>query len=716
PTQDDLAPLEVRVTATDPDGLSANQTFTLTVLAFNNVPVAEDAVIADPVAADTPFVETLGTLEFPIDDLASDADSNLAAGSFSFTGAAIDGVPTPSLEAAGVTYNPGTDALDPDAGLLTLDPDLVPQFVALPDGAQSVLVVDFVVSDGEKSDAGTITFTISGVNDQPTLQTSLADRAVTTGETKVFVLPADTFADADAGDVLTLSATLVDGTPLPADVVAFDPDTETFTVTPGEDDAGTLAIRVTATDTLGAQTFDDFTLTVETPPVVTLNEDITQTQFETFQIVENESRTGVTTVDIGADGNLYSGDIFGNIVRYTLDPATGLATSAETIINVGGPITGLKFDPDSPAEDMDLWIAYATTQERYSSIVSEVSITADSAIEQQVITGLPYGDHQVNGLDFGPDGRLYIQAGGLSSLGEFAQGAFADPEVPLSAALLVADVNNDPRFANGPVNVQADETGAGYDPFAIDAPVQIYATGLRNAYDIEWTLNTAGEQIAVAGVNANSLNKAETPDDPSTPANENLIGIKPSEQFVVIQEGNYYGHPNPIRGEYILNGGNPTGGVDPFEITEYAVGTQPEDGFDPGLILGIDQFGADSPNGVDTYIDGTILQTTFSGDREILLLEVDENNSPIYQGDLLGTDGLPISFSAPLDIVTDPNTGRIYVANFGNGQSDPANGSVFLIVPEEGALSVDPGRPGSPGGNGNPGGTGNRIEAEVFSI
>ena len=481
-----------------------------------------------------------------------------------------------------------------------------------------------------------------------------------------------------------------------------------------------------ANETASQSAFDD-------APGVTLTKPITDVGFTSQKIVANESRTGVTTVDIGADGNLYSGDIFGNIVKYTLDPATGLATSAETIINVGGPITGLKFDPDSPAGDMDLWISYATTEGRYSSVVSEISITANSAIEQRKITGLPYGDHQVNGLDFGPDGKLYIQAGGLASLGEFAPGAFADPEVPLSAALLVADVNNDPRFSGGPINVQANENGQGYDPFAPNAPVQIYATGLRNAYDIEWTRNAAGEVVAVAGVNGNSLDQAETPDDPSTARNENFFGIKPPEQFVVIEEGNYYGHPNPSRGEYILNGGNPTGGNDPWEIGRYAVGTQPEAGFDPDLIFNIDRFGADSPNGIDTYIDGTILQTTFSGDRKILLMSVDANNRPVYLGDLQNPNGGDITFSSPLDIVTDPATGRIYVANFGQRQSDPSNGAVFLLTPEAGAIQetgtgpvpvVPPAPNPQPDPDPDPApvptpppadlGTGQRIEAEVF--
>ena len=43
-------------------------------------------------------------------------------------------------------------------------------------------------------------------------------------------------------------------------------------------------------------------------------------------------------------------------------------------------------------------------------------------------------------------------------------------------------------------------------------------------------------------------------------------------QLVVAEKGKYYGHPNPSRSEYVLNGGNPTTAKDPMEVSEYPVG------------------------------------------------------------------------------------------------------------------------------------------------
>ena len=43
-----------------------------------------------------------------------------------------------------------------------------------------------------------------------------------------------------------------------------------------------------------------------------------------------------------------------------------------------------------------------------------------------------------------------------------------------------------------------------------------------------------------------------------------------------IVRGGYYGHPNSSRGEYVLNGGNPDGKNDSFQVHDYPVGTPPD--------------------------------------------------------------------------------------------------------------------------------------------
>ena len=60
--------------------------------------------------------------------------------------------------------------------------------------------------------------------------------------------------------------------------------------------------------------------------------------------------------------------------------------------------------------------------------------------------------------------------------------------------------------------------------------------------------------------------------------------LKPAfadEDLVRVIEGAYHGHPNPSRNEYVLMGGNPTAGGDPWEVPEYPVGVKPEPHFNP---------------------------------------------------------------------------------------------------------------------------------------
>ena len=99
------------------------------------------------------------------------------------------------------------------------------------------------------------------LNQAPTVAVPLADQTVSEDAPFSLVVPADTFVDADAGDVLTLSASLADGSTLPA-WLTFNAATGTFTGTPDDAQVVTLDLRVTATDTGTLSVSDDFTVTV----------------------------------------------------------------------------------------------------------------------------------------------------------------------------------------------------------------------------------------------------------------------------------------------------------------------------------------------------------------------------------------------------------------------------------------------------------------------
>jgi VCBS repeat-containing protein len=111
-----------------------------------------------------------------------------------------------------------------------------------------------------------LTITIQGADDAPVVSAQTANQNTVIGSTFSLVLPAGTFTDVDTGDSLTYSATLPDGTPLPA-WLNFSPTTRTFSGTPTS--TGTLGIKVTATDLSGLATSETFNIVV-TPVTVSL--------------------------------------------------------------------------------------------------------------------------------------------------------------------------------------------------------------------------------------------------------------------------------------------------------------------------------------------------------------------------------------------------------------------------------------------------------------
>jgi Putative Ig domain/RTX calcium-binding nonapeptide repeat (4 copies)/Metallo-peptidase family M12B Reprolysin-like len=118
------------------------------------------------------------------------------------------------------------------------------------------------------SDYGSLgQYAINGVlvnanNATPVLKLALLDRAAVEDAVFTWQLPANSFSDPDAGDVLTFSAKLADGTALP-NWLTFDAATQTLSGTPANGQVGSSDIKIIATDKLGASAEDIFKLTVQ---------------------------------------------------------------------------------------------------------------------------------------------------------------------------------------------------------------------------------------------------------------------------------------------------------------------------------------------------------------------------------------------------------------------------------------------------------------------
>ncbi len=104
--------------------------------------------------------------------------------------------------------------------------------------------------------------TVQNVNDAPILQQAIADRSLNANTALNFTLPTGTFTDIDAGDVLSYSAALADGSALPT-WLSFNTNTRTFSGTPSIDQVGAVDIKILATDVAGSQATDVFRITVK---------------------------------------------------------------------------------------------------------------------------------------------------------------------------------------------------------------------------------------------------------------------------------------------------------------------------------------------------------------------------------------------------------------------------------------------------------------------
>jgi hypothetical protein len=138
-------------------------------------------------------------------------------------------------------------------------------------GAIDLTVTATDVAGASVSDAFTLTTT--NVNDVPIVTGPIADQVATEDALFVLTLPPGMFADVDAGDSLTLSASLANDDPLPA-WLGFNVPARTFSGTPLNGDVGTIDVKVSATDVAGASAATTFTLTaanVNDAPALTSN-------------------------------------------------------------------------------------------------------------------------------------------------------------------------------------------------------------------------------------------------------------------------------------------------------------------------------------------------------------------------------------------------------------------------------------------------------------
>ncbi len=426
-----------------------------------------------------------------------------------------------------------------------------------------------------------------------------------------------------------------------------------------------------------------------------------------------EGGNGYTTLAIGPDEKLYGITSDGYLKRWMIDRSTGLLNNEELITTIrdaeGGNrlVIGMAFDPDATAEDLQLWVSHTkygfVDQPDFQGKISKLEGSNLVTITDYVIH-LPRSkkDHVTNSVKFGPDGALYILQGANSAMGAY-DNAWRRHENLLSSSVLRLDVDLiSSQGISLPISVKTEEGGT-YNPYAIGAPLTLYADGVRNAYDLVWHSNG---QLYVPTNGSAGLANAPGSDPTSTdyqapqyqtysgPLVPYQSGITTQNDYLFrVEQGGYYGHPNPKRAQYVLNGGNPgtaTNWPDAI-VPEYPIGTQADADYKGySANLGHNK----SPNGVIEYrsdafngaLAGKLINVWYVPGK---LVVMEPGSGPKHDIENV-VDNIPsfTGFNKPLDVIEDVVTGNLYVSEYQDIQG--GQGKITLLKPSIPPSNVEP--------------------------
>jgi len=236
---------ELVVTAYDDLGVATSRSFFVTVQNTNDALTVGVTIGVQNAMEDQEFSFTVP----------ADAFNDIDAGdSLTYAATMADGSALPdwlSLDAATGTFS----------GMPTNDVVGILQFkVTATDAAGSSADQIFSVA-------------IANSNDAPELANPLLDQDAKQGQAFSYQIPTNSFIDIDSGDSLSYTASMENGSPLPA-WLTFDATTGTFSGTPDSASVGSIALNLTATDQSGASVADAFTITVtggNSAPIATID-------------------------------------------------------------------------------------------------------------------------------------------------------------------------------------------------------------------------------------------------------------------------------------------------------------------------------------------------------------------------------------------------------------------------------------------------------------
>ena len=384
PTEGEIGS-EITITATD-DGegaLTATQIFTIVVTPVNDAPVA---------VADTATVlEDAATTS--IDVLANDTSEEEGTLILTLVSTPGTGTVSISLDGVSVDYTPSADF----------------------NGTE---VITYTVSDGTDTATGTLTVTVTPVNDAPVAVADTATVLEDAATTSIDVIANDT--DVDLGNILSLTTVSTPGT----GTVSISLDGVSVDYTPSADFNGTEVITYTVSD--GTDTATG-TLTVTVTPV----NDAPEAIADTATVSEDSATTSIDVIANDTDVDL------GNILSLTTVSTPGTGTVS---INLDG--VSVDYTPSADFNGTEV-------------ITYTVSDGTDTATGTLTVTVTPVNDAPVAVADT----ATVLEDSATTSIDVIAN----DTDVDLGNILSLTTVSTP---GTGTVSINLDGVSVDYTPSA----------------------------------------------------------------------------------------------------------------------------------------------------------------------------------------------------------------------------------------------------------
>lgn len=416
-----------------------------------------------------------------------------------------------------------------------------------------------------------------------------------------------------------------------------------------------------------------------------------------------------TSIQFGPDGRLYVAEQYGRLQIYTIvrdGPGSYRVTDTETLTQIrsipnheddGSPsgianrqVTGLTVTGtvDNPviyvgSSDPRIGGGGSGTEtglDTNSGILSRLTWVNDQWELLHLVRGLPRSEenHSINGLWLdAATNTLLAPIGGFTNMGAPSNNFALTPEYALSAAILSFDLAAIGESTYDlPTLDDEDHPGADpNDPFGgndgknqaiLDpaGPVQVYAPGFRNAYDLVRT--EAGHLFSID--NGSNAGWGDAPiDNGGTCTNEvREPGVTHRDGLHWIDAPGYYaGHPNPTRADpsNTFNPSDPQSPVSAANPVECEFRA-------PGPGNGALALFKSSTNGLTEYrsdefagqMRGDLLTASF--DNTIYRIRIDDTGTGVDEVEPLfsSVGALPLDVTAQGDSEAFPGT--VWVADF----------------------------------------------------